>query len=139
MIQRGESRYAIPPSIRDAINIIRHEKIIREGEWSWIDERDPPCDPQARKVADGYIDRHKQDALYVRVGKSGQTACTPNAISKEQAASEIEKTDKLGQLLPTFKDPIEPLKTAEYEKIFWMFRVLFGLSTIEEYNKNWWA
>lgn len=139
MKKREESGHAIPPNIRDALNIIRHEKIPREGEWSWIDEEDQPCDPQARKVADGHLDRQKQDALYVRVGKTGQTACTPNNISKERAASELEKTERLSQLLPTYNDAIEPLKTVEYEKIFWMFRVLFGLSTIEEYKKNWWA
>ena len=135
--KRKESGYTIPPQIRDALNIIRHEKVPKQREWTWIDKEDPPCDPQARKVADGDIDRQKQDALYVRVGKTGETISSPTHITKERASAEIEKTKKLSQVLPTYSDKIEPLKTIEYEKIFWMFRLLFGLSTIEEYEKNW--
>lgn len=73
-----EARYRFPPHISDALNIIRHEKVPREAKRSWIGEDDPPCAPKARRIANGYLDRQKQCALYVRIGKGGQVASTPS-------------------------------------------------------------
>jgi len=136
---RSESGNSIPRYVADALNIIRHERVPRQGQWAWRAEEDPPCDSVARRVADGHIDRQKQSALYVRLNDNFQVVGNPASVSGESAEAELEKTNRLGRLLARYDNSLQPLKSVEYEKIFFIFRVLFGLSTIEEYNNNWWA
>jgi len=137
--KRSKASYPIPSYILDSLNIIRYEKVTKEGQWSWIGDEDPPCDPQARSVGDGKVDKEKQNALYVKIGKNGQVINNPEDIDQDMAFAELERTERLGQMLRKTETKHEPMKTIEYEKIFNTFRVLFGLSTIDEYSKNWWA
>ncbi len=137
--QRAESGHNIPRHIADALNIIRHEKVPRQGEWSWTADGDPPCDVHARRIADGLIDREKQSALYVAISKNGRLMSTPKSIDGNKVKVELGKTQQLGQVLARYDDSLQPLKSIEYEKIFFTLRVLFELSTIEEYNRQWWA
>jgi AbiV family abortive infection protein len=54
---RSESGNELPRYVADALNIIRHERVPRQGAWAWTGgEDDPPCDPLARRVANGHID-----------------------------------------------------------------------------------
>jgi AbiV family abortive infection protein len=137
---RSESGNKLPRYVADALNIIRHERVPRQGPWAWIgDENDPPCDPDARRVANGHIDRRKQSALYVGVGTKFQVTSNPSTVDGDTVEDELEKARHLGQLLARYDDSLQPLKSVEYEKICWSFRVMFGLCTVEEYNSNWWA
>ena len=137
---RSESGHELPRHVADALNIIRHERVPRQGPWAWTGgEDDPPCDPDARRVADGHIDRQKQAALYVGVGPKLQVTSNPSNLHKDTVEKELEKTRHLGQLLARYDDSLEPLKSVEYEKICWSFRVMFGLCTVDDYNRNWWA
>lgn len=75
--KRKNEDYKIPPHIADVINILRYEKLPKEGQWAWIRDEDPPCNQLTRKIADGIVDKQKQDAIYVRLGKDGSVASTP--------------------------------------------------------------
>lgn len=137
---RSESGNELPRYVADALNIIRHERVPRQGAWAWTGgEDDPPCDPLARRVANGHIDRQKQSALYVGVGAKFQVTSYPGPVDGGAVERELEKTRHLGQLLARHDDSLQPLKSVEYEKIYWSFRVMFRLCTVEDYNSNWWA
>ncbi|MFY9619182.1 MAG: AbiV family abortive infection protein [Pyrinomonadaceae bacterium] len=137
---RSESGNKLTPDVADALNIIRHERIPRQGPWAWTGgDVDPPCDRNARRIADGLIDRKKQSAFYVGVGPQFEVTSNPTKLDCHSVEAELEKTKRLGQLLARYDDRLEPLKSVEYEKICWSFRVMFGLCTVDDYNRNWWA
>ncbi len=52
-----EMNLRFPSHISDALNIIRHDKVPRQGKWVWLREDDPPFDPKESKIADGYLDK----------------------------------------------------------------------------------
>ena len=138
-LENRKDAQRFPSNIADAMNIICHEKVPRQGEWAWIDDDDPPCDPSARKIADGYVDKLKQDALYVRLGKTGRVASTPLRIDAAEAKAEYDRSARLGQLFSRKDGTLQPTMSLEYEMIFETFRLLFGLTTIEDYGQHWWA
>jgi AbiV family abortive infection protein len=57
-----------PKKVADAIGILRHEKIGRWVSAAWVWAEDPEYDKDALAVAEGSLDKKKQDALYVRLG-----------------------------------------------------------------------
>jgi AbiV family abortive infection protein len=128
-----------PSHIADALNIVRHEKAVeyKDSDWLWDDTK--PCDPKARKIADGNVDREKQNALYVGIGKTGQLVSTPLLIDVERAEAEYKRTANLGQMFSRKDAKVSPVLSLEYEMVFEAFRLLFGLTSVEEYNKHWWA
>ena len=79
----------VPQAVTDAIIILRHEKIGRWLSSAWVWEQKPTYDPLAQRLADGKLDREKQDALYVRLGRDGRVASTPN-IKYEDAKAAME-------------------------------------------------
>lgn len=135
---RRKGNYYLPPHVVDAVHIIRHEKVPRRGEADWMIDSDRPCDSLARQVADGKFDREKQGALYVQIARDGRVTRTPVAISKEVAEAELERMKRVGQLICRHGDKLYTPSSVEFRKISTMFQVLFGLCTIEEYQKNWW-
>jgi len=81
---------AFPLHIADAINIIRHEKATKHSYRNdWVDENDTQCDKVARQIGDGYIDKLKQEALYVNIGKTGQVVSTPLRITQNIARPSV--------------------------------------------------
>jgi AbiV family abortive infection protein len=130
---RGHSSF--PPHVTDAIHIIRYEKTSKDSDSSWLWD-ESPCDPQARRLADGWLDRQKQNALYVDVGKTGQVSSTPVRINEKEANAEFENTKRLRDMFSRFNENVEIVETIEYQRIADTFRVLFGLITPEEYSKR---
>jgi AbiV family abortive infection protein len=136
---RREAGHKLPEYVEDALKIIHHEKVFRQRPSSWRGGVDPPSDPHARQVAKGELDTQKQAALYVGVGSDFQVTSNPSSVSSHAVEIELEKTTHLGRLLSRYDDSLQPLDTVEYRKIAYSFRLLFGLCTEEEYNRNWWA
>jgi hypothetical protein len=66
-LKAGDLDNSFPRTVADALNILRHEKIGRWESNAWVWAEDPDYDQTAKKVAEGYADRKKQDALYVRL------------------------------------------------------------------------
>lgn len=84
----------LPNDVGSALEILRHEKISRwtSNNWSWAE--DPEYDREALRLAEGQRDRRKQDALYIRLGKTGELASTPAAITASEVETELERTSR---------------------------------------------
>jgi AbiV family abortive infection protein len=87
----------LPQEVSNALNIFRHEEVERfrnlgtpwkDPEWAHGD---------ARKLADGFLDRRKQAAFYVDISKTGQVGMHPGLITREQASTEIARADRLSE------------------------------------------
>jgi AbiV family abortive infection protein len=106
-----EPDFSFPPDVATALNIYRHEEIERLAARSpWKD--DDWASGTARKIADGSIDRKKQSALYVSITRTGEIGLHPGLITREEAAQEIEKAQRLSDGPITFSDEYRILKQA---------------------------
>jgi AbiV family abortive infection protein len=107
---------ALPQSVSDAISILRHEKIGRwkSSFWEWDDE--PTYDPLAKWYAEGKLDRIKQDALYVRLGRDGRVAMTPTQITHEDAKEAMAVADRM-RFFVKYVVSTDKIVDREYEKI----------------------
>jgi hypothetical protein len=117
----------LPQAVTDAIFILRHEKIGRwvSKRWSWAEE--PTYDPLAQTLADGKLDREKQDALYVRLGRDGRVAKTPEVKYEDaKAAMELGKRMR-GFVKYTLEKGDGPCR--EYTKIESVFKSAFDSLT----------
>jgi hypothetical protein len=82
ILNRSILKFNSPPDVADAQNIFRHEEVERFRKFG------NPCkDPEwasgkARKVADGFLDRRKQSALYVAISKIGEVGLHPGLITR---------------------------------------------------------
>jgi AbiV family abortive infection protein len=136
---RDDKTPYLPYYVVDAINIIRREKA---DKWSsrndWIDPGDRPCDPVARKIGDGVLDKRKQDALYVRVGRTGNVISTPSKIDSRLAKSEYEKAERFAQVISRRGDKLSEPVGLDFEKTSATFKVIFGLMPFEDFKKHWW-
>ena len=104
-----EPEIPFPADVASALNIYRHEQIeqMRTG-FPW---KDPEWSQgQARKVADGWLDRQKQSALYVDITKTGEVGLHPGLITKEQAAEAIERAKRIADIPVVFSDEYRALK-----------------------------
>ncbi|HZU42952.1 MAG TPA: AbiV family abortive infection protein [Terriglobales bacterium] len=117
---------SLPPAIADAIFILRHEKIGRweSSTWCWAEE--PTYDPLAKGLADGKLDRKKQDALYVRLGSDGQVANTPLGVRHDDAKTAMENADRMRFFVEYMFDRTPG--STEYEKIESAFKTVFATS-----------
>jgi AbiV family abortive infection protein len=97
VVLRHEVR-ELPSKVIDAINILRHEKIGRWVEHSWVWAEDPDYDQEAVAVMEGKQDRLKQDALYVRLAADGGIASVPGSFTSEIVRGERERGDRLARL-----------------------------------------
>lgn len=138
MKNKYEFKSYFPPHVADALHIIRYEKVPRRGQWAWIDDDDPPCDPKPRKIANGQVDKEKQDALYIRIGKTGHVISTPFRITAEEAKRELEKAERVGRVIGQDEGLLKGPNSIEFEIVAETFKVLFGIKSIEDYNRNWW-
>lgn len=114
-----------PSHVASALNIYRHEKIGRweSRNWCWVEE--PEYDSAAKKVSQGYIDRLKQDALYVRISKTGEIASLPSAITGNEVEKELEKSERLGELVKQLNKG-EIVFSIEFEDLKATIKALFA-------------
>jgi hypothetical protein len=104
-----EEDFLFPPDVATAINIYRYEELerLRSGN-PWRDEE--WATGNARKIADGALDKKKQSALYVDISKSGEIGLHPGLITREEAAEAIERTERLSDPLLSYSDEYGKLK-----------------------------
>lgn len=114
-----------PHSVRDAINILRYEKVGRWESSTWVWSEDPSWNPLAKDIADKKLDVEKQDALYVRIGANGGLSRTPNEVKANEAASALELAIRLGDLVTGLLTGND-VNSIAYERIESSFRALFG-------------
>jgi AbiV family abortive infection protein len=135
--EQAKEGHQLPSRITDALNIIRHEKSRKAPKSSWLDDSGPPCDKDARKIADGHIDKNKQNAIYVEIGKNGEAVNTPEKTTTVKAKEELEKTERLKWFFPRDGKIDVMDSTVEAKRISLIFRFLFGQCTAEEFSKAW--
>jgi AbiV family abortive infection protein len=109
--QATDAEFHFPIDVAAALNIYRHEEIerIRSGD-PWKD--DDWVTGNARKIADGSLDRKKQAALYVHITKSGDVGLHPGLITSDEAKESIQRAKRLSDLPLTFSSEYETLKNA---------------------------
>jgi len=117
---------SLPPAIADAIFILRHEKIGRWESSGWVWEEEPIYDPLAKGLAEGKLDRRKQDALYVRLGSDGQVASTPLDVRQDDAKRAMENAERICFFVEYMFE--RSVGGSEYEKIESAFKRAFATS-----------
>jgi len=115
VIVRNEVR-EVPQHVIDAIQILRHEKIGRWVPERWMWEREPAYDVRAKAVSEGSIDRSKQDALYVRLGRDGSVANVPHGATYESVKSERDRANRMLRLAESVLDG-EEYPALDYDKV----------------------
>jgi len=121
----NESLELLPSTVADAINIFRHEKIGRWESSSWFWGEEPNYDAVAKDVADGRVDREKQDAVYVRIDKDGNVKRRPHALAPEIAERARERAERMGRLVEDLLSGDAGLHL-DYEKIESAFKAVFA-------------
>ncbi|HEY5215196.1 MAG TPA: AbiV family abortive infection protein [Acidobacteriaceae bacterium] len=99
-----------PPDVADGLNIFRHEEVerFRRNGSPWTDPE--WAAGKARKVADGFLDRRKQSALYVDISKTGQVGLCPGLITRAEASAEMQRAERLAEAPDIFSDEYTKLK-----------------------------
>jgi hypothetical protein len=123
-VMRGER---IPPTVADAIFILRHEKIGRweSRNWAWPEPAD--YDPAALRIAEGKRDRVKQGALYVRIGRDGRAVSAPMSASPLASDEEFERAWSYRYLVSSLlKKGGHP--SLRYKVVIELIRTLFARS-----------
>lgn len=123
VVLRHETR-DLPQRVVDAINILRHEKLGRWVEHSWVWADDPEYDPEALAVAEGKQDKIKQDALYVRLGRDGSVANYPHGATYESVQIERDRAARIARLAEGVMNGDE-FPGLDYNKVEELFRALF--------------
>lgn len=135
----GEKRPIFPTDVLDAIHVICRERIPRERDRWWLDPSEPPLDERVSSIADGRLDGNKQDAIYVRLGKTGDILTRPSTISEESAKTEVERAKRIGMQLRPYNRALGLLEDLDSEKLVAVFKLLTGALPIEEFNRYWWV
>jgi AbiV family abortive infection protein len=117
-------RPRFPAKVADAINILRHEKIgrWRSRNWGWAE--DPEYNPEALAIAEGKLDRLKQDALYVRLGSDGGLAAMPSQYRDKLVEIEIDRAQRFATLVKNLL--VAPIPGLDYDTVEETFRILFA-------------
>ena len=114
----------LPAKVVDAIQILRHEKIGRWVEQSWVWAEEPEYDRDAWSVAEGRQDRDKQDTLYVRLGQDGSVASVPSGATYDTVRLERERARRIGDFAERVLDG-EKCPGLDYDEVEDLFRTLF--------------
>jgi len=125
--------------VLDAIHVICHERIPREGGRWWLDSSEQPLDARVSFISDGRLDRSKQDAIYVRLGKIGDVLTRPFTMSEESAKTEVERAKRIGQQLRPYNRAPGLPEDLDSEKLIAIFKLLTGALPVEEFNRYWWV
>ena len=93
-VREAKGDFVLPAKVADALNIFCHEKLItwRSPNWRWADP--VKYDRLAKQIGAGKVDKVKQEALYVGIGKNLNVTSTPRC-SEAEATEALETAGKL--------------------------------------------
>jgi AbiV family abortive infection protein len=130
----------LPTSVVDAFHILVHEHIRgRDREDWWDREQDTPIDPTVHEVAAGAVEKKKQDALYVRYGWNGSVKSVPaRRIAPSEWTREYRSLEQIKDAFWVSEGRLSGSPSAQYDVIAALVRVLAGLMSPEEFNRDWW-
>jgi hypothetical protein len=115
---------ALPNDVGSAMELLRYEKIGRWESKSWVWAEDPDYDISARQIAKGKKDHHKQDALYVRIGRDGRVCSTPQTITEDETNDELARADRYRYFVNSLLGEAD--RCHRYEKAMAAMRQLFA-------------
>ncbi|MGO9245361.1 MAG: AbiV family abortive infection protein [Verrucomicrobiia bacterium] len=84
----------LPSDVISAINLLRHEKV---GKWEnpfWDVLEPGDYDPETKRISDGSVDRTKQTALYVKIGRDGSVSTRPAAVRSSHVEKELKRCER---------------------------------------------
>lgn len=117
--------------VGSALEILAYEKVEawRSGAPIWVE--DPNYHRRALKVANGAVDRYKQDALYARVGKTGALASAPGKVAGKEATAALDVARGYWRFV---KGAAFGSDVASYrlEKVVRALKIVFGTCTLDE-------
>jgi hypothetical protein len=106
------------------MELLRYEKIGRWEANNWVWAEDPDYDTSARRIAEGKKDRHKQDALYVRIGRDGRVCSTPQTtITEDETSDELARANRYRHFVNSLLGQAD--RSHRYEKGMAALRLLF--------------
>ncbi len=114
----------LPRPVADALNIFRRERI---GRWESHNRSldDPPVyEPKAKKVAKGFIDKWKQDQLYIAIGKDGAIA-QRRIVTQAQFEEAMESACRLSFVVKEMLEE-ECAERFDYKLVIKDFQRLFN-------------
>lgn len=129
----------LPKPVIDAFHLLVHEHLdeLERGDWFYKDE-DPPIDPNVHQIGAGAVERQKQDALYVRIGRSGSPRNDPvSPLAKSAWEKEYKKLELMKDSFWVSEGKLSGSPMAQYPLISALVRVLGGLLSPEEYDRDW--
>lgn len=85
--------------VADVLDIYRHEKIRRWEDSRWFWAEPPKYKKQTKKVAEGYVDKIKQNALYVEIGEDGRVCSVPSSITQQLMQDAVDATKRFHNLV----------------------------------------
>lgn len=117
-----------------AVELLCYEKIGKwmGHTWNWVE--DPEYDRLVEKIAEGHIDRRKQDALYVRIGRTGQVASTPAAILHDETMAEFSRANRYSHFVERLVDegPEKVSDRLRFDRVMGALRLHFGSKWVRE-------
>jgi AbiV family abortive infection protein len=122
---KGQASPYLPGTVADAITIFRHEKIGRWRSASWFWAEEPDYDPIASQTAEGSLDREKQNALYVRLSKTGEVVGSPLDVTAALTKRTMDRASRMKSFVAELLDDPQP-SILDYEKVESAFKALFA-------------
>lgn len=83
----------LPNHIADIIDYYRYEKIGRWISPNWWWDEEPEYDKNIKNIAEGKVEKEKQDAIYCNVNKEGQSCLSK--ISKVRVEESIQRARQM--------------------------------------------
>jgi AbiV family abortive infection protein len=127
----------VPNHVLDAIQLLVHEFVYGRHRSDWKDSDSRPLDPLAKQVADGMIDRHKQNGFYVQIAFNGTVASSPLQVLRKTCISELERTRRVRGVLHVREEGPTSATSHEYDHVLAIFKVLTGAMSQEEFDTLW--
>ena len=112
-----------PADVASALDIFRHEKVGRWESQNWCWDEEPKYDREVKKVGEGGLDREKQDALFVRISKTGEIASRPERMTPDMVSSALERANDLKWVI---KDILTGGDSFLYERVKAQLKALFS-------------
>jgi hypothetical protein len=127
----------LPSDVADAIHSIVVERLPREHYRWWVDPEDGSLEKGLKDIAGGAQAERRRDAIYVRVGSSGELVSTPLSVTLPDARAELDRAKQLEQALQLKGGPPRLLPPPESARLVDLFRLLTNRIPPDTFVARW--